>query len=145
MRGVVLEKYFSGLKLYIMEDNSNISVLVVEDDKYMNETLCEVLEGEGFNVNSATTVLDAISKLKNTKKSYTLLVVDYNLLSLHGITGIDIFKTAKEIYPGIKSIMMSAYGSNKIKEKAFESGINMFIDKPFKITELVEALHLVTH
>ncbi len=124
-----------------MEENSNTKVLVVEDDQYMNELLCEVLGSEGYDVKGATTVIDAISKLKNTKYGYGMLVLDYNLQNNNGLTGIDIYKAAKAIYPGIKSIMMSAYGSKKIKDMALESGINMFIDKPFRLNELVETMH----
>ncbi|SRR5260221_7608767 len=127
-----------------MENNSHISVLVVEDDKYMNETLCEILESEGYNVSAATSVIEAINKLKNSKKQYRLLILDYNLLNHNGVTGIDIYNAAKEINPDVKSIMMSAYGNKKIKEKAYERGINLFMDKPFRINELFDALHKVS-
>src|SRR5258706_1891317 len=96
-------------KNLIMDENSNISVLIVEDDKYMNETLCELLESEGYNVSASTSVTDAFNKLKNAKKSYRLLILDYNLLNYSGITGIDVYCAAKQMNPEIKSIMMSAY------------------------------------
>lgn len=47
----------------------NILILIVEDDKYMNETLCEVLESEGYNVESATSALEAINKIKHSEKN----------------------------------------------------------------------------
>lgn len=73
----------------------NILILIVEDDKYMNETLCEVLESEGYNVESATSALEAINKIKHSEKIYHLLILDYNLQYLQGITGLDIYKLAK--------------------------------------------------
>lgn len=51
--------------------NLNILILVIEDDKYMNETLCEVLESEGYNVESALNALDAINKIKHSDKNTT--------------------------------------------------------------------------
>ena len=117
----------------------NILILIVEDDKYMNETLCEVLESEGYNVESALSALDAINKIKHSEKYYNLLILDYNLQYLQGITGLDIFQMAKENDPDVKSIMISAYGKDKeLKEKARSAGINAFIDKPFLITELID-------
>ncbi|NOS84385.1 MAG: response regulator [Ignavibacteria bacterium] len=119
----------------------NILILIVEDDKYMNETLCEVLESEGYNVESALSALDAINKLKHSDKYYHLLILDYNLQYLQGITGLDIFKMAKENDPEVKAIMISAYGKDKeLKEKARSTGINAFIDKPFLITDLLDTV-----
>ncbi|HMQ81119.1 MAG TPA: response regulator [Ignavibacteria bacterium] len=119
----------------------NILILIVEDDKYMNETLCEVLESEGYNVESALSALDAINKIKHSEKYYQLLILDYNLQYLQGITGLDIFEMAKEKDPGVKAIMISAYGKDKeLKEKARSTGIDAFIDKPFLITDLIDTV-----
>lgn len=121
--------------------NLNILILVVEDDKYMNETLCEVLESEGYNVESALNALDAINKIKHNDKKYHLLILDYNLQYLQGITGLDIYELAKQKDPEIKAIMISAYGRDKeLKEKASTAGITTFIDKPFLITDLVDSV-----
>jgi DNA-binding NtrC family response regulator len=121
--------------------NLNVLILIVEDDKYMNETLCEVLESEGYNVESALNALDAINKIKHSEKTYHILILDYNLQYLQGITGLDIFALAKSIHPESKGIMISAYGRNKeLQEKALKAGISTFIDKPFLITDLVDSV-----
>lgn len=121
--------------------NLNILILVVEDDKYMNETLCEVLESEGYNVESALNAADAINKIIHSGKKYHLLILDYNLQFLQGITGLDIYQLAKEKDPDVQAIMISAYGRDKeLKEKAAALGINSFIDKPFLITDLVDTV-----
>ncbi|MBL8017528.1 MAG: response regulator [Ignavibacteria bacterium] len=121
--------------------NLNVLILVIEDDKYMNETLCEVLESEGYYVESALNALDAINKIKHGEKKYHLLILDYNLQFLQGITGLDVFQIAKEVNPKVKAIMISAYGRDKeLKEKASKIGISQFIDKPFLITDLVDTV-----
>jgi DNA-binding response OmpR family regulator len=119
----------------------NILILIIEDDKYLNETLCDVLKAEGYNVDSAINALDAINKIKHNPKIYHLLVLDYNLQHLQGITGIDIYEIAKEQNEAVKAIMITAYGSDKqIKEKALSKGINAFIEKPFMITDLIDTV-----
>jgi DNA-binding NtrC family response regulator len=121
--------------------NLNVLILIVEDDKYMNETLCEVLESEGYNVESALNALDAINKIKHSEKTYHVLILDYNLQYLQGITGLDIFALAKSMNPESKGIMISAYGRDKeLKQKAAKAGISTFIDKPFLITDLVDSV-----
>ncbi len=121
--------------------NLNVLILVIEDDKYMNETLCEVLESEGYNVDSANNALDAINKIKHTNNKYHILVLDYNLQYINGINGLDIFEIAKKIDPEVKAVLISAYGRDKnLKEKAYSIGISSFIDKPFLITDLVDTI-----
>ena len=122
----------------------NILILIVEDDKYMNETLKEVLEDEGYNVESSLTVPEAITKIKHSQKKFHLLLLDYNLQFLSGVTGLDIYQIAKETNPAVQAIMISAYGDKKIKEKAREKGITTFLDKPFKINELTDAVNKLT-
>ena len=109
-------------------------VLIVEDDRYMNETLCELLEEEGFKVDNSFAGSDAIKKVE---KPYNLLILDYNLMS--GKTGMDVYDIAKKNNPDVKAIMISAYGNNKIREKALDNGINVYLDKPFMIDDLINA------
>jgi DNA-binding NtrC family response regulator len=120
---------------------TNLNVLIIEDDKYMNETLCEVLESEGYDVEYALNALDGINKVKHKNKNYQVLVLDHNLGHSQGINGIDIYEIAKDMNPNVKAVMISAYGNDKdTKNKAFSKGINTFLDKPFLITDLVDAV-----
>jgi DNA-binding NtrC family response regulator len=126
-------------------NNLNVLILIVEDDKYMNETLHEVLLAEGYNVDSALNVLDAIYKIKHNNIKYDLLVLDYNLQNPNGINGIDIYEIAKEENPEIKAIMITAFGSDKkIKKETISKGIDAFIEKPFMITDLVDTIDDLT-
>ncbi len=121
--------------------NMNVLILIIEDDKYMNETLSEVLKDEGYTVDATTNAVDAVNKIKLSGKEYQLLVLDYNLQHLQGITGLDIYNIAKKDNPQIKAIMISAYGKEKdIKNRAKSMGVDMFIEKPFMITDLVDAV-----
>lgn len=121
--------------------NLNVLILIVEDDKYMNETICEVLESEGYNVESANTALNAINKIKHGKQVFHILVLDYNLEHLSGINGLDVFEIAKEVNTNVKGIMISAYGRDRnLRVKALSSGIDTFLDKPFLITDLVDTV-----
>jgi len=118
----------------------NVLILIVEDDKYMNETIREVLEDEGFVIDSALNAVDALIKVKHGHKKYHILLLDYNLDDRYGINGIDIFETAKTINPGVKGIMISAYGEKLIKQKCRQNGIDMFIDKPFRVNDLIKSV-----
>lgn len=119
----------------------NTNILIIEDDKFMNETLCEVLESENYNVDSAMSALEGISLINNNPHKYDVLILDYNLQHIQGINGIDIFNIARDKNSGVKAIMVSAYGKeSEIKNKALNSGISVFLDKPFLINDLLDEI-----
>lgn len=115
-------------------------ILIVEDDKYMNETLCDILKDKGYNVDNSDEALDAIDKIKLNDSNYKLLILDYNLKASQNLTGIDVYDEAKKMNPDVKAIMISAYGNRLIKEKALNNGINVYLDKPFLINDLISAV-----
>lgn len=125
-------------------ESINFLILVVEDDKYMNETIREVLEDEGYKTESALNAVDALIKIKHGKKKYRVMILDYNLDDRYGINGMDVFETARKINPAVKGIMISAYGEKFIKEKSRKLGINVFIDKPFLINDLINSVRDLT-
>lgn len=106
----------------------------------MNETLCDILKDKGYNVDNSDEALDAIDKIKLNDSNYKLLILDYNLKASQNLTGIDVYDEAKKMNPDVKAIMISAYGNRLIKEKALNNGINVYLDKPFLINDLISAV-----
>jgi two-component system, OmpR family, response regulator CssR len=111
-------------------------VLLVEDDKFMNEILREFIESEGMFIDTTLTHEEAMNKILNNNNKYDILIVDYNLDKSEEKNGIDVYEKIKTINPEIKAIMISAYGNKTIKKNAYNKGINYFIDKPFLLEEL---------
>lgn len=114
------------------------SILVIENDKYMNDILCEFLESEGYKSDSAENYNEAVKKLK--KRKYTMLIMDYNLNGIKEKNGIDVYEYAKGLYPELKGILITAFGSKSVKESAKEKGISQILDKPFSFGELMSFL-----
>src|SRR5436305_14343262 len=109
MNSTIIENRMQNKKIQNTEKSADrklsVLILVVEDDKYMNETLREVLEEEGYDVESSLTVSEAIDNVKNSEKKFNVLILDYNLQFLSGVTGIDIYQIAKETNPDVQAIM----------------------------------------
>jgi DNA-binding response OmpR family regulator len=116
-------------------------VLLVEDDKFMNEILREFIESEGMNVDSTLNYKEAVYQIIKTNGNYDILIVDYNLDKADDKNGIDVFEKIKTINPGVKAIMISAYGNKSIKKNAINRGIKYFIDKPFLLEELTAKIN----
>ncbi len=119
---------------------NKIYVLLVEDDKYMNLTLSGFLREEGYDIVSAINALEALDKIHDNNKLYNLVILDYNLGNLSGLTGLDVLKEMKKVNPGVKSILITAYSDNKIKEMAKNAGVNVFMNKPFMLDELLDSV-----
>lgn len=114
---------------------TNKSVLIIEDDKYMNNILYEFLKSEGYKSDAVNNYNEALNKIKKNK--YYLLILDYNLNDNKNKNGLDVYNYAKRLYPDIKGILITAYGNKIVKEKAKEIGISQILDKPFSFDELI--------
>ena len=122
-----------------------VYVLLVEDDKYMNLTLSGFLEEEGYDIVSAVSAKEAIEKIQDNNKSYSLVILDYNLGNLSGMTGLDILKRMKLVNPEVKSILITAYSNKEIKDLAKNAGIDVFINKPFLLDDILDAVASLTN
>jgi two-component system response regulator (stage 0 sporulation protein F) len=123
---------------------NKIYVLLVEDDKYMNLTLSGFLSEEGYDIVSAGTANEALDKIQDQNKIYHLVILDYNLGNLSGMTGLDVLKEMKAVNPNVKSILITAYSDSKIKNLAKEAGVNAFINKPFMLDDILDAVSKLT-
>ena len=112
-----------------------IKILVIDNDKDMCQLFSEILQEEMYEVDISYNGEDALLKIK--KNSYDLLILDYKLF---GISGLTVLEKVRQIKPLIKVIMISAFGSDSTKAKARELGAGDFIDKPFDIKRFVQAV-----
>lgn len=110
-------------------------ILVVDDNQDMCQIISDILEETGYSVNKSCNGADALRKIK--KNRYNLIVLDYKL---NGISGLVVLEKALQMIPSLKVIMISAFGSDSTKAKARELGAFYFIDKPFDIKRLVQAV-----
>jgi len=108
------------------------SLLVLEDDATLNETITEYLEEQGYKVESVYDGHEAQERLYES--SYDLLLLDVNIPNLNGF---DVLKSARQ--QGVKSpaIYITSLDSVEDLEKGFESGCDDYIRKPFALKELL--------
>ena len=114
-----------------MSDKKNI--LVIEDNKEMCWELENIFENEGYNVWTVTTGEEALKKIE--ENDIDLIVMDYKLPDMSGER---ILKFLQAADVKINMIVISAYGTSQMKRKILALGAAIFIDKPFKISELTK-------
>ncbi len=111
-------------------------VLVVEDDPSLGATLRLGLAAEGFEVDVATTVADAIAA--SQRSAFRLALVDVNLPDGSGFALCPRLKDR-----GLLVVMLTARGDVSDRVHGFELGADDYIPKPFAFEELVARLRAV--
>ncbi|MEO5356404.1 MAG: sigma-54 dependent transcriptional regulator [Nitrospirae bacterium YQR-1] len=106
-------------------------ILIVEDERSMNEILRMLLEGEGYEVFSA---YDGKEGLEAVKKDIFDIVLTDIKMPLQ--TGFEVLKGVKEQSPETIVIMITAFGTTEDAIEAMKAGAYDYINKPFKIDEI---------
>ena len=104
-------------------------LLVVEDDRLLNNTLCYNLSVSGYAVDSAMTLAEAVRFFET--QDYDLNVLDVNLPDGNGF---DFCKQIKERRPDTAVIFLTANDMESDMLKGFELGADDYVTKPFPIS-----------
>jgi DNA-binding NtrC family response regulator len=107
------------------------SILIVDDDEIMRETLSDVLRKRGYDIFSVGSGNGALSMIK--KNLIDLILLD---MKLPDVDGLEVLKKIKEFDTEILVIMMTAYSDVQTAVSAMKSGAYDYINKPFELEEL---------
>ena len=107
------------------------SILIVDDDEVMQETLSDVLRKRGYEIFSVGSGNGALSMIK--KNIIDLILLD---MRLPDVDGLEVLKKIKEFDTEILVIMMTAYSDVQTAVSAMKSGAYDYINKPFELEEL---------
>jgi DNA-binding response OmpR family regulator len=106
------------------------TILVVEDETTLRETLAEALEAEGFRVVSAGDGREALTRFREDRPDLVLL--DLMLPELSGIEVCRIIRAES----GVPIVMLTAKDSEVDKVVGLELGADDYVTKPFSLREL---------
>jgi len=112
-------------------------ILIVEDEKTLALTLYEVLftASGDFEIIVCDKAEDALQKI--SEKEFDLLITD---LKLPGqIDGLELIRRLKE-EKRIPSILMTAYGTEEVREEAKKLGVKAYFEKPFSLVEFIKKI-----
>jgi len=108
-----------------------IHILAVDDDSVACELLREVLEQEGYEVDTATTGQAAMQLAREVPFDLALLDI-----RMPDINGIEVLKALKRVNPQMPVLMMTAYSSMDTTIEAIREGAYDYLSKPCKMEEL---------
>ncbi len=108
-----------------------MKILVIDDEENIGRTIELIFAKENFDVTLAFNGETAISLLK--ENYFDVIISD---IRLPDISGMEILKTSKNLYPEVPVIMITAYASTSVAVEAMKLGAEDYIIKPFDIDEL---------
>jgi len=115
--------------------NDKASILIVDDDGGMCETLSDIMEDSGYRTVIALDGYEAMQKVK--EMDFDVILMD---IRMPGMDGVETFKQIKSIQPGTAVVMMTAYAVEDLIEEALREGAYGVIHKPFDIERMMDLI-----
>lgn len=111
------------------------SILVVEDDLALADAISHSLSNAGHQVLHASDGGEALSLL--AKHNVCLVLSDVQMQPMGGLPLLD---AAREMFPGLPVIMMTAHGTVTCAVDAMQRGAETYLVKPFQAEQLIDVV-----
>lgn len=123
-----------------MNAREKTTILIADDDDELLHTLGPVISDGGYRVLMASDGEQAIATLRET--SVSLILLD---LKMPKVDGWDVLAFVKQQFPGIRVVVVTAYGSLTNVIRAKKMGADDFLEKPYDIEEILHTIDRLLH
>lgn len=106
-------------------------ILVVEDDRDLNRSVCAFLNQSGYEAAGCLSALDAYDAMY--ENTFDLIVSD---IMMPGIDGFEFAQTVREMDANIPILFMTARDDFASKQRGYRVGIDDYMVKPIDLDEL---------
>ncbi len=108
-------------------------ILVVEDDRLFNRTVCTYLEQNGFSATGCLGAAEAYDAMYGGAP-FDLIISD---IMMPGVDGFAFAKTVRELNQEVPILFMTARDDLESKRRGFKAGIDDYMVKPIDLDELL--------
>lgn len=122
-----------------LNPNFMATILVIDDEKSIRNTLQEVLEYENHKVDQATNGTEGIELFE--KGEYDVVLCD---IKMPGMDGIEVLEKLHERNHDVPIIMISGHGNIDTAVEAIKKGAYDFIEKPLDLNRLLVTMRNAT-
>lgn len=120
--------------------DKDFRILVVDDELIVRDSIKDWLEDEGFTVDAAESGPDALKLL--SKQMYHLMLTD---IKMPGMDGVELLQKAKQEFPDLCVVMMTAYATVETAVEAMKIGALDYLLKPFDMDSIVSKVFQIFH
>ena len=116
-----------------------VRILVVDDDVAVNRLIGAILQNEGWEISSARDGEEAIRMVHESLPD--LIILD---MTMPKLSGLEVCRQVTSLFR-IPIIMVSAQFDMDTKAQCLSAGAQEFVNKPFRMEELVNRVKAVLH
>ena len=131
------------LQTYALANNNDRlrrrTILLVEDEPFVREATCSILESAGFEVLAVEDAQDAMKVYQERRWATDLVMTD---MVLPGRTGLQLGQDLREHSPEVVLLVTSGYGNPEYEPEAPESR-TYFLAKPYSRRTLVDKIEKI--
>jgi DNA-binding response OmpR family regulator/DNA-binding CsgD family transcriptional regulator len=122
-----------------MEITSGKNILVVEDERDIRESICEILGFEGYTVVCAENGSQGLDEIRKSKPD--LILCD---IMMPDMDGFEMMIRMKKLFPNyeIPLVYITALSDRKDYRSAMSLGADDYITKPFTVEELINSVRI---
>jgi DNA-binding NtrC family response regulator len=113
-------------------------VMIVDDDAEMRSLLRDALEHEGFHVREHGAAEGLMPLIAAWAPHVVILDKE-----MTGSSGLDVLRHMRQRHPEMPVVFVTAFGGAEVEAEARRLGAAYYMDKPFRVTRLLEVLHTV--
>ncbi len=111
------------------------SVLVIDDDESVRDSLTTLLEEWGYRVEAAESADKGLARARTG--SFVVVIVDH---AMPERTGLDALPDLGAAAPGAAILMLTGFGTSEIAREALRRGATKFLCKPIDLVALYETV-----
>ncbi len=114
-------------------------ILVIDDEEDIRDIICEFCELNGYECVKASNGKEAIEIFN--KEKFDIVFSD---IKMPDIDGYEFVKKIKEVNKKIPIVIISGFIDDRTKNKFNEIGIDFYLEKPFKLSDIDNLIQKLT-
>ena len=134
-----LQSLYFAIAYYTARGGSAMRILVVEDEKLLNEMITKTLVKEGYSVDNCFDGEDALHYLKMGE--FDAVVMDIMMPKINGLEVVKRMRAASDATP---VIFLTARDSIEDRVSGLDAGAEDYLVKPFAFAELLARIRAMT-
>jgi len=115
-------------------------VMVVDDEQVVREVTATALRDGGYEVDAFASGPDAVAHYERTWRETDVVILD---MVMPEMSGRDVFLALQKVNPAVRAILVTGFSLNGEAQSILDEGAKGFLQKPFRVDELIETVERV--
>lgn len=112
-------------------------LLVIDDDKMMQETTCAILQSAGYTVLTAGDGKEGVEMYREKQGGIAAVILD---MVMPIMSGKEAYIQLKKINPAVKVLLVSGFRHDSRVDEVMQMGVNAFLQKPYNLENLTRTI-----